>query len=1579
AAGDILVTNGTAGTISGSGANYTFNVTPAGQGSVSVSILANVAHDAAGNGNSVSNTFSISYDSQLPTTIISSTATGSTNSAPIPVTITFSKSVTGFIQNDLTVTNGTITNFTGSGTTYTLNINPSGQGLVTVSVAAGVAQDAAGNSNSAASPFSITYDTQAPSVIISSAAINPTKSSPIPVTITFNESVSGFIASDISVINGTIGNFTGSGATYTLNITPSGQGLITVNVAAGVAQDAAGNGNTAASPYSITYDSQAPTVTISSTASNPTNQNLIPFTITFSEVVTGFVAGNVVVNNGTISNFTGSGKTYTMNITPTAQGFITVNIASGVAMDAAGNGNTIAVPYSLLFDGQLPVTTISSTASYPTNLAVIPVTVTFSKSVTGFTLDDISVTNGTPGNFSGSGTTYTFGITPAGQGLITVNIAAGVAQDIAGNDNTAASTFSIVYDSQAPTVAISSKASNPTNTSPIPITITFSEAVTGFTLSDISVTNGTAANFTGSGTTYTLNITPTAQGTVIINVAASVASDAAGNGNTVSNTFSLLYDSQFPAVTISSTASNPTNISPIPVTISFSKSVTGFVQNDITVTNGTVGNFSGSGTTYTMNITPSGQGLVSINVAAGVAHDAAENDNTAASPYSLTFDNILPTVAISSSISNPTNTGLIPVSVTFSEPVTGFILNDITVTNGTAGNFSGSGTTYTMGITPSGQGLVSINVAAGVVHDAAGNSNTAASTFNFTYDNLSPSVNISSTASNPTKTSPIPVSILFSEVVTGFTSGDVSVTNGTLISFSGNGASYTMNITPSAQGLVTIAVAGGVAQDLAGNNNTAGNAFSVMYDSQSPIPTITSTTANPTNLSVIPVTISFNEVVSGLTLSDITVTNGTANNFSGSGSTYTLNVSPTTVGTVSVNIATGVASDAAGNGNTAGSFSITFNNQSPLVTISSTAVNPTSISPIPVTVTFSKPVTGFVSSDVSTTNGTVGNFSGNGTTYTMSITPSSQGLVTVNIAAGVVHDVTGNANTASGVFSITYDNQPPSTTISSTVSGITNISPVPVTISFSKVVTGFTLSDVTVINGTANGFSGSGTTYTLNLIPTGQGLVTLSVPARVAQDGAGNGNTAAVPYSYTYDSQAPTVNLTYNHPNDTIKSGDIITMTAVFADANGISETPIPSVTIGNLVSGAAMQKSSNLVWTYQWTVPSAINSSIAISIAASDLAGNAVTGGTNIVTFIIDNISPTVSFSSIIGRSSIHVTDLITIDFSKPIKKTVTNLADAIIFREGSKNGSDVPFTAQGNSLQIKISATMKCNTAYYLAVKSGSFIDNARNPVALSEILFNTDPLPEKPLLSAVSSGISVNGLCPGDALICSNYDENLLYLLKKDGITVSDNYTNQYQVDKNSAGKYSLTVKNSSTTCQNTSDTMIVNMHTTNLPVLFEKKKEGVISILVVDNTSRAFKNYTWTLADGSALPSDVPSNEQFLVLTGANLNGKYIVTAIDTNGCKTVSNTMSATVKAAQTSVYPSITSDAFKIDFIYPDDGKVNVRIMNSNGLMMKEFNYVKSGSYSSFDVSMGSVPNGIYWVEIRMNDFRVVKRIIIQK
>ena len=115
--------------------------------------------------------------------------------------------------------------------------------------------------------------------------------------------------------------------------------------------------------------------------------------------------------------------------------------------------------------------------------------------------------------------------------------------------------------------------------------------------------------------------------------------------NSSSNTLTRTFDSVVPSLTLSSSTPNPTN-GTISVTAQFSEPVTGFLVGDIAVGNGVAGSFVAvDGDTYTFVVTPGAQGSVTIGVAAGVATDAAGNQNTAATTLAYTYDSIAPAVA----------------------------------------------------------------------------------------------------------------------------------------------------------------------------------------------------------------------------------------------------------------------------------------------------------------------------------------------------------------------------------------------------------------------------------------------------------------------------------------------------------------------------------------------------------------------------------------------------------------------------------------------------------------------------------------------------------------------------------------------------------------------------------------------------------------------------------------------------------------------------------------------------------------------------------------------------------------------
>jgi len=485
-------------------------------------------------------------------------------------------------------------------------------------------------------------------------------------------------------------------------------------------KDAAGNISTT-STSTIALDTTSPGVTLTSAAPATIN-GAFTVTATFSESVTGFDASDLTIGNGSASAFSGSGTTYSFTVTPTTDGTVAVDVAAGVASDSAGNGSTVATRLSRSADLTRPTLTLSSAAGSTVN-AAFTVTATFSESVTGFDASDATVGNGTVSSLSGSGTTYTFTVTPTAAGTVTVDVTANSASDSAGNGNTQAAQLSRTYSASAPSVTLATTATSPL-TSAFTVTAVFSAPVTGFDLTHVTVGNGSASTLSGSGTSYSFTVTPAADGAVTVDVAADAASDTGGNGNTAATQLSRIADVTRPALTLSSAAPAVTNAA-FTVTATFSESVTGFDASDVTVGNGTLSSLSGSGATYTFTVTPATDGPVTVDVDAAAAADSAGNPSTAATRLSRTADLTSPLVTLATSAASPVH-GAFTVTATFSENVTGFALGDLTIGNGGASALSGSGATYTFTVTPAADGTVTVDLPTGGADDAARNTNAAA-------------------------------------------------------------------------------------------------------------------------------------------------------------------------------------------------------------------------------------------------------------------------------------------------------------------------------------------------------------------------------------------------------------------------------------------------------------------------------------------------------------------------------------------------------------------------------------------------------------------------------------------------------------------------------------------------------------------------------------------------------------------------------------------------------------------------------------------------------------------------------------
>nr|MCU0624309.1 Ig-like domain-containing protein [Gemmatimonadaceae bacterium] len=307
--------------------------------------------------------------------VITDDAAG-TAGGPVTFTLTFDRPITGFDAADIGVQGGTAGAFTAvSPTVYTQVVTPapgvqSGQIVLTVPVGAGT--DLAGNPTSAGAAIQA-YDTAAPTVAVTNDAVG-TVAGPVRFTFTFSEPVTGFTASDVvpvngSVVGGSFGAVGGSTTIYAVQLapTPGFAGTMSATVAAGAAIDAVGLPSAAGSGGAI-VDLQPPTLSVTDNVGAAVTSGPITFTFTASEPISGFEAVDVVVSNAAVTTplaQVGTSNAYTITVTPTAgiaSGAAGVSVAAGRFADALGNLNTAAASGSQGIDTVAPTVAITDNA-----------------------------------------------------------------------------------------------------------------------------------------------------------------------------------------------------------------------------------------------------------------------------------------------------------------------------------------------------------------------------------------------------------------------------------------------------------------------------------------------------------------------------------------------------------------------------------------------------------------------------------------------------------------------------------------------------------------------------------------------------------------------------------------------------------------------------------------------------------------------------------------------------------------------------------------------------------------------------------------------------------------------------------------------------------------------------------------------------------------------------------------------------------------------------------------------------------------------------------------------------------------
>ena len=1337
----------------GTNGSYTVTITPEDgqQGELTISMIGGIVQDDATNPNEASNSVMVPVDNKKPTILSFHGIPSVPQKDPFDVTITFSESVMDLARNNITLSPSTLANrmLSGSGDTRIVRIRPTidQQGEVTIMVGANAVEDTAGNGNDSLTSDPVPVDKKVPTVVIDQV---PTdwQNGPFDLRVTISEDVTTFVTPRSVIPNNRSGNNTapystvdwqhgvvtpmaGSQKVYTLTLTPNDgkEDETRFKISGNSVLDPAGNKNPASAwttyvpidtikPEVESYEYPGKDETAPATEPLPYD-----VTITFTEDVEDFTADDLMVGGPVTvtrkhSNEEGNAYTLRVRLDTQAVGDVTISVLANGVTDKAGNMNILSQETFVGRVDNIPPTVMITVPTDRPQKGPFGVTFTFDEDVFGFLPTEVNLMNatGSPWATGMEGPReYMFTVTPTiadgATGRVRIQLDTETVQDGSNLGNLQTAWTDVQIDKEKPTVVISAP-TTPQNGTSFDVTFTFLEDVTDFTPNDVVVTNAGKAGAWSSGetpTTYTLTLTPTAtagqKNTVTIDVPADAAMDVATNGNEAATQASVFVDKAPPTVAIDDVPDTEQK-GAYDLTIRFSESVNGFSLGDLTiglvleagVTSATpiaaVTLKSGvdGDSVYVLTVTPNtagAEGDVTVTVNANTVTDFATNANEVGSnPVEVHVDTIVPTVEISDVPDIEKNVAF-DLTVTFSEDVTGFATDDLTVTGeATATAVAGGPAVYTATITPNAisEGDVTVTVKANAVQDSALNFNTpSVVTPPVHVDTIVPMVEISGVPAIE-KNVAFDLTVTFSEEVNGFTvPADLTLEGPAAASLKSGvdgGLVYVVTITPNAisEGDVTVTVNVSTVQDFALNFNTPSVVTPPVHvDTIVPRVEISGV---PTIEKNVPfdLTVTFSEEVNGFTVpADVAVPGpATASLKSGADgdSEYVVTITPNTTseGNVTVRVNANTVQDFARNANTDPS------DVTPSVHIDTIVPTVTSISPPPaieknipfdLTVTFSEPVNGFrVPADVTVIGPATASLKSgaNGdSVYTVTIAPNatSEGDVTFRVNDARVRDLALNPNTPSApTRSVHIDTIRPTVRFEDVPVLEKRNDIFDIKVIFSEAVNGFQVpADITieepVVTAVLTSGSDGDAEYTLTITPNlnAKGDLTFQVNAARVQDLALNNNTPSeVTDAVRVDTVPPIAEITdlptiAGAPFDvTITFSEEVTgFTTEDIGLTGPATAALKSGVDGDTIYTATITPDPNARGDVRILIPAEVVQDLALNDNISSETTPPVQVDTNALTVQITDVPQTVQLGafSVMIKFSMEVADFVLADIT--------------------------------------------------------------------------------------------------------------------------------------------------------------------------------------------------------------------------------------------------------------------------------------------------------------------------------------------
>ncbi|MGK6702418.1 BapA/Bap/LapF family large adhesin [Acinetobacter baumannii] len=1187
------------------------------------------ATDVAGNV-STPVTGTVTVDATAPTLAITTDDLALAAGEDANITFTFSEAVAGFDVSDITVVGGTLTGLTTTDNiTWTAVFTPDGTGTApSIAVADGSYTDLAGNLGTGDvldGTDGFIVDLVAPVVTFADVSTNDTTPA---LTGTIDDPTATVVVTvdgvDYPAVNN--GDGTWTLADNTLPVLADGPHTVSVT-----ATDVAGNVSTPVTG-TVTVDATAPTLAITTDDLALAAGEDANITFTFSEAVAGFDVSDITVVGGTLTGLTTTDNiTWTAVFTPDGTGTApSIAVADGSYTDLAGNlgtGDVLDGTDGFIVDLVAPVVTFADVSTNDTTPALTGTiddpTATVVVTVDG--VDYPAVNNG-----DGTWTLADNTLPVLADGPHTVSV---TATDVAGNVSTPV-TGTVTVDATAPTLAITTDDLALAAGEDANITFTFSEAVAGFDVSDITVVGGTLTGLTTTDNiTWTAVFTPDGTGTApSIAVADGSYTDLAGNlgtGDVLDGTDGFIVDLVAPVVTFADVSTNDTT-----------PALTGTIDDPTATVVVTVDGVdypavnNGDGTwtlaDNTLPVLADGPHTVSVT-----ATDVAGNVSTPVTG-TVTVDATAPTLAITTDDLALAAGEDANITFTFSEAVAGFDVSDITVVGGTlTGLTTTDNITWTAVFTPDGTGTApSIAVADGSYTDVVGNLGTGDvldGTDGFVVDIVPPTLAITTDDLALAAGETANITFTFSEAVTGFDVSDIAVVGGTLGALTTtDNITWTAVFTPDGTGTApSISVADNTYTDLAGNLGTGDvldGTDGFVVDIVPPTLAITTDDLALAAGESANITFTFSEAVAGFDANDITLVGGTLSALVTTDNiTWTAVFTPDGTGTApSISVADNTYTDLAGNLGTGdvldGTDGFVVDIVPPTLAITTDDLALATGETANITFTFSEAVTGFDVSDIAVVGGTLGALTTtDNITWTAVFTPDGTGTApSISVADNTYTDLAGNLGTGDvldGTDGFVVDIVPPTLAITTDDLALAAGESANITFTFSEAVAGFDANDITLVGGTLSALvTTDNITWTAVFTPDCTGTApSIAVADGSYTDLAGNLGTGDVldgTDGFVVDIVAPVVGFTNVTTND-----DTPPLTGTIDD---------PTATVVVTVDGVDYPATNNGdgTWTLaDNTLPSLIDGPHTVSVTATDPAGNVSLPATGTVTISSSSI----------------------------------------------------------------------------------------------------------------------------------------------------------------------------------------------------------------------------------------------------------------------------------------------------------------------------------------------------------------------